>query len=220
MLSTYKDFIREQGAPSILCRDNAKEQDSEALTDLHRQLLIKDEYSEVEHQHQNPVEGCAISWLKGAVHRLMDRVGAPDTMWFAAMHYLVDVWNHTWHPTLKMTPHQKRHGTCPDISAFLQFSFWEPILYLDHEKSWSSSRERAGRWLGVAHNIGDTLTYFILDDQSKKILVRSVMRPLTKNVKVHWNPEFAKYDALATKTAHHGGYPSFVQGKTRKTHYD
>ena len=52
----YKDFIRENGAPSTLRRDNAKEENSNAVLELHRELLIKDEFSEAHHQHQNPVE--------------------------------------------------------------------------------------------------------------------------------------------------------------------
>ena len=81
------------------------------------------------------------------------------------------------HPD-EMTPIQYQQGVTPDISVYLlQFTFWEPILYLDHEAVWPSSTERAGRWIGVAHAIGDALTYWILEDQSKHIMARSVVRP-------------------------------------------
>jgi hypothetical protein len=31
----------------------------------------------------------------------------------------------------------------PDITVYLHFTFWEPILYLDHElASWPESKER------------------------------------------------------------------------------
>ena len=81
-----------------------------------------------------------------------------------------------------MTPLQYATGVTPDISAFLQFTFWQPILYLDHKAVWPASKECSGHWLGVAHNIGDSLTYWILDDQSKQVLARSVVRPFYENL--------------------------------------
>ena len=42
----YRDFIRDHGALSALRRDNAKEEKSEAVDEIHRELFIKDEFSE------------------------------------------------------------------------------------------------------------------------------------------------------------------------------
>jgi hypothetical protein len=42
----YQDFLREQGAPSSLRRDNAKQEQSWHVQDIQRSLLIKDEFSE------------------------------------------------------------------------------------------------------------------------------------------------------------------------------
>ena len=70
----------------------------------------------------------------------------------------------------EMTPLQYLKGVTPDISAYLQFTFWQPVLYLDHEAEWPSSKERSGRWIGLAQGIGDLLTFWILDNQSKHIL--------------------------------------------------
>ena len=56
----YKDFICKNGAPSSLRRDNAKEETSKTVLDIHCDLYIKDEYSEAKHQPQNPVESKAI----------------------------------------------------------------------------------------------------------------------------------------------------------------
>ena len=39
----YREFIREHGAPSALRRDNAKEEQSEEVMDIHRELFIKDQ---------------------------------------------------------------------------------------------------------------------------------------------------------------------------------
>ena len=56
----YRDFIRDQGAPSALRRDNAKEEQSELVKDINREFMIKDQYTEPHHPQQNPVESSAI----------------------------------------------------------------------------------------------------------------------------------------------------------------
>ncbi|HEY9710848.1 MAG TPA: reverse transcriptase domain-containing protein, partial [Oculatellaceae cyanobacterium] len=78
-----------------------------------------------------------------------------------------------------------------DISAYLLFTFWQLILYLDHEAEWPASKERSGHWIGVANGIGDALTFWILHDQFKYILARSVVRPFNQNLRVKWGPTFA-----------------------------
>ena len=42
----YRDFIREQGCPLALRRDNAKEEQSEEVLKIHRELFIKDQLME------------------------------------------------------------------------------------------------------------------------------------------------------------------------------
>ena len=56
----YRDFIRENGAPSLLRRDNTKEEQSKEVLQINRELYIKDGFSEPYNQQQNPVEGRAI----------------------------------------------------------------------------------------------------------------------------------------------------------------
>ena len=202
-----EDFVRNHGAMKILRRDNAQSERSGRVTEIQRKYRIGDGFSEDYYKNQNPVENSAIRWLKHASHTLMDRHGVPDPGWFFAIKYLADVHNHCWHKSLKMTPKQKRTGITPDISAFLQFSFWEPVLYASHEKIFPSTNERPGHWVGVARNVGDALTFEIYDDQTKKIVTRSVVRPFNRNKRVQWDPAFATTQSRTT--ASHGGeiYP-------------
>ena len=199
----YRDFIRENGAPSALRRDNAKEEGSQEVLDINRKLLIKDQWSEPHNQQQNTVEMGAIRWLVSATHRLLDTTGAPDTAWLLAMKYLAQVHKICYDPTIQTVPHKMRHGVTPEISAYLQHCFWDPILYFDHEASWPATKERSGRWVGVAENVGDILTFWVVDDQSKQLLARSVVRPFHANRRVKWDPEFTK--STPKHTAQHGG---------------
>jgi hypothetical protein len=189
----YRDYIRECGVPSGLRRDNAKEEQSAEVDAIHRELYIKDEFSEPYNQQQNPVESRAIKYLKDHVHVLLDRTGAPDAAWYSAAQYICEIHNilSNKHLPNDMTPRQFREGVTTDISPWLQFEFYQCILYLDNENSWPSSKERAGRWMGVCENIGDFLTFWVLDDQSKQLLSRSVVRPNNRNLRVKWDPALA-----------------------------
>ena len=63
-----------------------------------------------------------------------------------------------------------------DISAYLNFYFYQPVLY-SIDNNWpSESPETSGRWMGGAHNVGDALTYKILTDGTKKIIYHSAIR--------------------------------------------
>ena len=95
------------------------------------------------------MESKGIKWLKHSVHVLLDRTGAPDAAWYFAAKYLCQVHAICFHPTIGMSPKQYRTGVTPDISAFLQFKFWEQILYLDHESSWPTSNERPDLPIGL-----------------------------------------------------------------------
>ena len=51
------------------------------------------------------------------------------------------------------------------------------IYYLDDDGGWpSQSKEKLGRWVGVADNIGDVLTWWVLTDDTKQVIPRSVIR--------------------------------------------
>jgi hypothetical protein len=88
--------------------------------------------------------------------RLLNHTGAPDFVWIWAYRYLALVNSGIADRTLRWKcPHTKRFGATPDILALLSF---QPICYLDVEEQTPFSKEKAGYWLGVAHNVGDALT--------------------------------------------------------------
>ncbi len=75
-----------------------------------------------------------------------------------------------------VTPWSRRHGETPDISAFLQFRFYEPVYYLDVSQPFPSTKEKLGYWLGVSNNVGDKLCFHILTSDTHRVIERSVVR--------------------------------------------
>ena len=90
--------------------------------------------------------------------------------------YLADIHNITSDETLHYkTPHFVRKGAIPDISAFLQFTFYEPVYYFDPEEKFPHTKENRGHWIGVAHHVGDHLCFEILTEKHT-VVERSVVR--------------------------------------------
>ena len=116
-------------------------------------LLTKDGYTEPYHPHQNPAENHAARWLKHHAQTVMNITGLPDYVWPDCLTWIADVHNFTANEALgNRTPYEKRHGPTPDISAYILFTFWQQILYLDSNESYPNSKELPGYFLGVARN--------------------------------------------------------------------
>ena len=180
--STLQEFLRKFGAPNKLKSDNAKAIYGDATQEILRQYHIGSMYSEPEQQNQNPVER-KIQDIKSDTSKCMDRTGTPETFWLLCLLYIVFLHNHLSYQSLDgKTPLQVATGIVPDISYFLSYHWWQPVYYLDDDGGFpSQSKEKRGRWVGVAENIGDTLTYYVLTDDTQQVIARSVLRPVTNN---------------------------------------
>ena len=194
MYDTYRDFCRDEGAPGIFHRDNAKAEKSQRVTEWNREHQIKESFTEPYHPQQNPAEARAVKFIKQHTQILMDRTGAPPDTWFFASQYVASVHNHTADPTLNWnTPYSRRHGITPDISKFLQFTFNEKVYYLDPGAKYPETKERTGTGMGPVDNVGDALTWIIRDDETNEILHHSVVRPYNdpkrRNARLHFDPD-------------------------------
>jgi hypothetical protein len=120
-----------------------------------KRLKIKQKFSEPYSQWQNCAES-EIRELKRVIRRMMwDYCG----QWAAAIRRrtALDL------PTLNgMTPEESIHGRSVDISAYAQFGFYDFVWYIDNPQDAAMSRRKIGRWIGVAEDVGSSLTYLIL----------------------------------------------------------
>ena len=80
----YLDFIRIYGITSAISCDNAKSEMSQRVRQIHRDLVIADQWTEPHSPWQNPAELNGVKYLKSHAQVLLDRTGAPNTMWFLA----------------------------------------------------------------------------------------------------------------------------------------
>ena len=177
MPETLKDFTRDVGAPIGLLSDNAKVEIQEKVQEWLRNYHIHNWTSEPHQQNQNLAEQ-RIGEITRTANLLMDRTGTPEKEWFMCTEYVVYVMNRLSHDVLNdKTPMEISTGVTPDISACLQFRWYEPVYYLDSNEKFPSSKEKSGRFVSIAEHCGDALTYLILTDDTDKVISRSVVRP-------------------------------------------
>lgn len=178
-VNTLEDIIRRRGAPTKLVSDHAQVEISKKVLDILRSLCIDDWQSEPYQQQQNPAER-RYQTVKRITNTLMDRTGAPADTWFLCMSYVCFVLNHTACKAINwQLPLRVLTGTTPDISPLLRFSFWQPVYYATNEPSFpSDSREARGRFVGIAEHVGHAMTFCILTDDTRKVLDRSLVRPI------------------------------------------
>jgi hypothetical protein len=126
----YDNFIREEGCPSILRRDNAGAEMSHKVTAINCKYLVGDQYTEPHHPQQNPAVLRAVKFVKDHTEMLLNCRNAPEKVWFYASDYVAKVHNICADESLGWEiPLTKRHGTTPDISPYLIFQFYKKVLF-------------------------------------------------------------------------------------------
>ena len=177
-VNTLEDNIRFRGAMTKLISDYAKVEISNKVKDILRMYHSSSWNSEPYHQNQNPAEGRYCT-LKSWTNTIMNRSGAPADCWLLCMIHASYILNHLSCEALgDNVPLGMLYGVSPDISILLLYTFYQPVFYATHNQSFpSSSEERAARWVGFGEHVGDALTHKLLDDDTKKILYRSAVRP-------------------------------------------
>ena len=175
-----EDFIRETGAPPILRNDNAKMQTGDRWHEVLRKYCIAEQTTEPYHPQQNPAEA-RIGEVKKYTLKIMDRTGAPNNLWFYCMLYVVYLLNRVAMESLGWrTPMELALGGTPDLSALLQFRFYEPVYYHDPiGNKFPDTKEKIGHFVGIAENKGDELTFWILTGTGS-VISRSVVRSALK----------------------------------------
>jgi hypothetical protein len=168
--------------------DCAKAEMSIRVKQILRALCISYRYSEPYHQNLNFAEK-RYGPLKAGTNRVMNLSGSPANTWLLAITYVCLLLNHHASAALGWkTPLQVMNGQTPDISKFLQFSFYELVYYHTYSDNFTSvSNEAQGWWVDIAIHVGDALTYKILTLSNKIIYrsdVQSAIDPAKRNKRI------------------------------------
>ena len=79
------------------------------------------------------------------------------------------------------SPIEAAFNQVPDVSPLLAFWWYQPVYYQTFDPGGfpSTSNERLGRWVGVAENKGDLMTFLVMDDETRQVVTRSNVRPVS-----------------------------------------
>ena len=166
--------------------------------------MIPNWQSEPYHQHQNPAER-QYRTIKETTNRIMDWTGTPAFLLLEALKYTCYLLNHTICQSLDAIPMQLLTGSTPDISALLQFHWYQRVYCAEDDASFpSDSREISGRFIGFADHVGHNLTYAILTDDTQRVIHRSRVRtaedPKTVNIRADkWGENQEPHEFISTR---------------------
>lgn len=96
------------------------------------------------------------------------------------MEWAARVRSYTAHDSMILgsrTPEERITGMTPDISEFIHFT-WSQWVWYKEPTSFPGTDVLLGRWMGIATDVGQAMTYWVLTNK-KTIIARSSVAPLT-----------------------------------------
>jgi hypothetical protein len=178
-VNILEDIIRECGAPGRQLSYSAIVIRSSRVKDFLRALYIGQWTSKPYQQNQNVVER-HYQTAKRLTYLLLDRSGCPASCWLLCLQYVCTVLNCTACKSLNWeAPLSVLLGITVDISLLLRFHWWyQPVFYAVDDVSFPSlSHEAMGYFVGISTNMGHTMTFKVLTEDTHKDIVRSQVRP-------------------------------------------
>ena len=193
---SLKDFAHDFGIPNHLTFDGAQAQVGKGTLFMKtvKQYDIKYHVSAPRRPNENPAEG-SIRQLKMRWYRVMMKKKVPKRIWDYGMIWVTETGNLSVSSSRYAngrTPIEYITGETPDISEYLDFGFYDWVVYRANAGLGELS---IGRWLGVSHKVGQLMSYWILTIAGRVISATTVQR-LTYNEQGtdEWKDRMAEFD--------------------------
>jgi len=172
-----RQFIRDYGVPERLTSDGASEQTG-PKTEFMKQVRkhgIEHHVSEPQRPQENRAES-VIREVKKRWYRQMTKRRVPARLWDYGIVWVCEVMSLTANSVFSLegrAPIEQITGETPDISEYLDFSFYDWLWYKDNA---GVGDNKCGRWLGVSHRVGNLMSYWILTISGRVISRTTVQR--------------------------------------------
>jgi hypothetical protein len=176
-----KEIIYDLGIPKRIHTDDAKELTLGTWKKVCQDHGIIMSNTEPHSPWQNRTEG-VIKEVKRHTQRFMSRTRTPKKLWDYCLTYVCELRNRLALPLYQLhgrTPHEVLTGNTPDISEYLEYEWYQPIWVYD-TAAFPEQRRTIGRWIGVAHRIGQAMCYWVLPPSGIPI-ARSTVQPISKD---------------------------------------
>jgi hypothetical protein len=121
-------------------------------------------------------------------YRIMFRKNVPKIFWDYGMRWVCETISRTHTRNHRIDggiPLQKVTDETVDISNYIDFEFYD---YVECRDNAGLSQPKIGRWLGVSHNVGSMMTFYVLTQTGQVISRSSVERVKDTGKGRRWNP--------------------------------
>ncbi len=178
--SALRQFIRDYGVPEQLTSDGAGEQTgpkTEFMQNV-RKYGIEHHVSEPHRPQQNRAES-VIREVKKRWFRQMTKRRVPTRLWDYGIVWVCEIMSQTANSVFSLdgrAPIEQITGETPDISEYLDFSFYDWVWYKDNA---GVGDNKCGRWLGVSHRVGNLMSFWILTIAGR-IISRTTVQRITE----------------------------------------
>ena len=174
---TLTQFINDFGAPEHLTFDGAAVQTGPKTRFMSaiRRYEIKYHVSGPRRPNENPAEQ-SIHEVKKRWYRVMLKKKVPPRLWDYGFNWVCEVDNLCANLSKYAegrTPIEIITGETPDISEYLDFEFYDWVMYRSNA---GLGEVELARWLGVSHRVGRMMSYWILPESGIPVSATTVQR--------------------------------------------
>lgn len=170
---SLQHFIEVVGLPHAIHSDNHKSFMEGNFRRHCRKYHIKQTFTEPYSPWQNRAEG-GIREVKSYAKKIMEITDTPIRLWCFAFEYAADLLSlmATSHYQLGgWTPYEILMCYTPDISEYTTFQWYQWAYYWDQ----INKEKKLCRWIGVAHEVGQSMCYWVLTEKGEAIARSSVV---------------------------------------------
>ena len=217
-----KQFISDFGVPDTLLCDGSGEQTGKRTTfrEQVRKHAIDLQVTEPYRHNQSKVEG-VIREIRKRWFCVMHKQRVPRRLWDYGIRWVCETMQRTARQSGDLdgrTSIERLTGETPDISEYLDFTFYDWCWYNDNA---GLGATRLGRWLGVSHRVGSLMSYWILTDQGRVVSRTTVTR--VTNLELQENGvrhRCSEFDKFILEKLHDSAHFLVDGGKTQPTEWD
>ena len=217
-----QQFISDFGVPDTLLCDGSKEQTGKRTTfrEQVRKHAIDLQVTEPYRHNQSKVEG-VIREIRKRWFRVMHKQRVPRRLWDYGIRWVCETMQRTARQSGDLdgrTSLERVTGETPDISEYLDFTFYDWCWYNDNA---GLGATRLGRWLGVSHRVGSLMSYWILTDTGRVVSRTTVTRVTNLELQeTGVQHRCTEFDTFIRDKLHDSAHFLVDGGKTHPTDWD
>lgn len=178
---TLSVFIQDVGIPQKLHTDNAPEMVGRRTPFFKRARKEGIDLTSIEPERPDENYGeTLVKMVKIGTAQMMIKKKVPMRLWCYGMEYYCDRHSITvpgMYRNKGRTGYELVFGLTPDISEYTIFQFYDYCFYWDTPQSFPYEKKHLGRWLGIAHRVGQAMVFWVMNDNGK-VIARSTVVPL------------------------------------------